>query len=220
MAKEREEQNRELQKISVSLHDALKKEYGTLEDAEQAFKISAAFNEYSLLLNAIAAWQISDKKLWSAKFRSLEQYLRHSGDRLGISRAYFFERVKMAEAYLQYRDQLYSAGFKEERDASNLRLFFKAQEKYGTEKAIKKLPKMSYRQYQHWVMGKSEERSVDIEINDDGIHINGELIISARAVAKIYETGQEPYVIGVMNNGEKRAVIRYINARREGKAAE
>src|SRR3972149_4581371 len=127
----------DLQKITLSLHDALANKWPTLEVAEDAFRKSAVLNEYSLLLNSLAAWQISSHELYKPKFETLEAYLMQSKDRLGISRAYFFERVKIAEAYTQYKDKLYAAGFREDRDASNLRLFGKAQEVHGTEAAIK-----------------------------------------------------------------------------------
>jgi hypothetical protein len=210
----------ELQKITFSLHEVITKKWTTLDAAEEAFVKSAAVTEYALIMNALAAWQIADRKLYQPRFKTLESYLMGVKERLGVSRAYFFERMKIAEAYMQYREPLYAAGFREDRDASNLRLFFKAQKAHGTEAAIRNLPRMSFREYQRWVngtQGETVDRGVEekLEISREGIRYEGQLLISAQQIARIFQDGEEPFMIGVRSDAEKRALSRYLRARRE-----
>ena len=213
-----------LSSIEVSLYEAQGQRWGDLTEAENAFKMSMEFHEHSLLLNAIAAWQIAEYELYKPRFKTLNSYLVLSKERLGVSRAYFFERVRIADALIRFRDQLHSAGFRENRDASKLRLFYQAIEAHGEDAAIDQLPQLSFRDYKRWIRDgvsledlRDEDEDGTIEIDDSGIRYNGELVVSRRVVQKIYLAGETPWIVGVQSDAEKRAVSRYLNKMRKEK---
>lgn len=211
-------ESKELRSVEVQLANVMQANWETLEVAEEAFKQSVTFHEYALLISSIAAWQISEKRLYYPKFKSLNAYLLESATRLDVSRNYFFQRIRIAEAYIRHRGELRKAGFREHRDASKLRIFFKAEQMHGTAAAIEQLPKLSYNAYKRWVNQNilpTEEREFDeIEYTRDGYRIRGELIISTKAVTKIVEDGEEPFLLGVRSDQEKHAIIKYLKQRR------
>ena len=220
-----EQQTKDLQKATSIISAAIDNPPVTLEAAEQAFVQADEFREYSTLLSAIAVWQIAEKKLYQPKFPTLESYLAESRTRLHSSRSYVFEAIKIAEAYYQYQVPLHEAGFREYKDASKLRIFYKAAEVHGEEEAIKQLPKLSYREYKRWVdaghlleedAGKVERK---IEVTSDGIRFEGQMVVSTNRIMKIYESGEEPYLVGVRSNAERRAIGKFLKAKREEWAA-
>lgn len=209
-----------LERVEADLYEAAKQNWESLVDAEWAFKKSMEVAEQGLLVNALAAWEIAQYQLYKPAFDTLNAYLVESKHRLGVSRAYFFERVRIAEALKQYRDELYAAGFKNHRDVSKLRLFYQAIDQHGEEEAIKQLPLLSYRDYQRWVKGRNvtDDSEADIEIDTDGIRHNGEILVSMRKISRLLHAGETPYVVGVRSDAEKRALSRWLNERRKNES--
>ena len=213
----------ELLKVSTTIYEAIKKPPNTLEMAEDAFIKSEQFREGATLLGAIAVWQIAAKELYKPKFRTINAYLAESKTRLHASRSYIFEAIKIADAYMQYHEQLYAAGFREEKDASKLRIFYRAAEIHGREEAIKKLPGMNYREYRSWV---NQEKSItdgqdkdgileNMEITFSGIRYGGKLLVSAKKIAGIIESGERPYVVGVRSDIEAREIGKFLKRKRQ-----
>lgn len=212
----------ELRGVQVELSRAIKAQWTTLDAAEEAFRKAIEYHEYALLISAVAAYQIAERRLYEPAFSTLNAYLMESKERLGISRAYFFERVRIADAYIKYHDQLRARGFRENRHSSHLRFFYQAVEEHGATQAIENIAKMSVREYRRWIGGVEpideieDTRPSDVDVSANGIRYRGELVISARAVLKLYKSGQQPYVVGIRSDEEKRAVSKFLRKLRAG----
>ena len=217
----RDMQSKELDKANSIIFSAIKNPPLTLEAAEEAFIKADEFREYSTLLSALAVWQIAENKLYLSKFRTFDAYLLESKTRLHVSRAHVFECVKIAEAYKQYHAKLRDAGFKEHKDVSKLRIFYKAMEVHGEAEAIKKLPKLSYREYKRWIVEghllEEDTKNIyqQVEISSDGIRYQGKMVVSLQRIINIYESGEEPFFIGIRNAAERRALASFLKRKRQ-----
>lgn len=215
-----------LTRVSSELHEITKKQWVTLEEAEFAFQQAIQYEEQSLLVNCLAAWEIAEKELYKPRFRTLNAYLMESKARLGVGRSYFFERVNMGDFLRRHERALLDAGFRPDRDVSKLKVIHHAVEAHGFDAAVEMLPRLSFRDYKAWIRGNlledgTEPDGIDVYADSEGIRCNGDLVISRKAVTRIYQQGEEPYVVGVKNDTEKRALSRWLNERRkEGKGGE
>lgn len=103
----------------------------------------------------------------------------------------------------------------------------KAQKAHDTERAIKYLPRMTYREYAKWTVGEAKlieqeaarrQAGERTKVDGFGIRYEGEIVVSARVVEKICAEGKIPFVVGVLDEAEKQAIHKMLSKRREREA--
>lgn len=214
-----------------------------LDELEEGIKETIQGVDTANLVVAIAIAKIDKRALYiQAGYKSYLEYLDKAQDRLNMSRQTISDYKRIGETYIQYKNELQKAGFKEEGNLHKLRFLQRALERHRPGEVFPRLTKDSLRKFIDYATVDSSDRSdsqpvpqyiPDIKITDHQIIVDGhnilrftkdlderakkELAVYLKRIYEVRATGNTPYILDIYDQNEARAVESFLRRRRAKK---
>ncbi len=152
----------------------------------------------------------------------MEQYLIHAGTMFNKRISALYDDLAIGEAFMRYREELFHAGFKIEKDMSKLRIFNKVAQKIGDRRALKALPKLTYQEFYELAYPKltderKEEAEARVEFGYQSLKVDGRVIVTREKIMKTLAAGGTVSVFAFRDEKEEKATRVFVNRMRSGK---